>query len=334
MIEASREESAPDTAELVTTLWHEVLELKRLDPTVGFFDLGATSVDVARVAARLRMTWPELRTVDLFLHPTLNDLVTFLDTQPRVRPAGARAPAVLTSWHRGPDSDEALICLPWAGAGAAPYRVWAALCPPGVDLFAVRLAARESRLAEPAPAGVDEAVAEIAGALTALPHRRLHLLGHCSGAIVAYELARALQAAAPERVRSLVVVGQVVPSRLVITALDRQVERFVPGAIRDDPELVELLLPVIAADTDMLAGYEHVPGAALTVPITTVRGELDDEVSDADLALWGALTSSEHTRRTIVGGRQLLPDDAWQELGAEAMRAVASAAPSRSVSAP
>jgi len=39
-----------------------------------------------------------------------------------------------------------LFCLPYAGGGASTYRPWAASLPPDVQLCAVQLPGRESRL--------------------------------------------------------------------------------------------------------------------------------------------------------------------------------------------
>ncbi|MEO6702846.1 MAG: phosphopantetheine-binding protein [Jatrophihabitantaceae bacterium] len=68
-----------DTESIVMSAWCAALGVTNLEPDVGFFDLGATSADIAMVASRLRQTWPELRTVELFLHPTVDSLVAFLD---------------------------------------------------------------------------------------------------------------------------------------------------------------------------------------------------------------------------------------------------------------
>lgn len=59
-----------------------------IDSHTGFFDLGADSATIVRFAARLREHWPDLRTVDIFSHPTVSELAAFLAAG---APSGGRA---------------------------------------------------------------------------------------------------------------------------------------------------------------------------------------------------------------------------------------------------
>jgi hypothetical protein len=76
--DARTRSSAGPPTEVVGEIWSAVLGAESLDSDVGFFDLGATSADVAAAVDRLRRWWPDLRVVDVFLYPTVNSLTAFL----------------------------------------------------------------------------------------------------------------------------------------------------------------------------------------------------------------------------------------------------------------
>ncbi|HJQ00138.1 MAG TPA: acyl carrier protein [Jatrophihabitans sp.] len=68
--------------DVLRAVWGGVLGHESIESEVGFFDLGATSVDVLRVVETLRYRWPQLRAVDVFLYPTVSTLAAFLEDQP------------------------------------------------------------------------------------------------------------------------------------------------------------------------------------------------------------------------------------------------------------
>jgi aryl carrier-like protein len=69
---------ADDPEAVVAAVWAEVLEQNDLDPDTGFFDLGADSLAVVEAVEQLRETWPGLRVVDVFAHPTVSRLARFV----------------------------------------------------------------------------------------------------------------------------------------------------------------------------------------------------------------------------------------------------------------
>lgn len=224
----------------------------------------------------------------------------------------------LVRWGEDAPDQDALVCLPWAGAGASPYRAWAPVFAGLLALYGVRFGGRESRIGEPPPASVAAAVGEVVTAVGQLPHPGIHVLGHCSGAIIAFEVARALRGA-NGRVRGLTVVGQVAPSRLADSPLEGDPTRFIPAEFRGEPDLVELLAPVIAADTRAVAGYEYEPGPPLGVAITAIRSALDDELSDAELRHWAAETTARCDVQLLAGADHLFSGASWPALAEAAL---------------
>lgn len=70
-----------DPVDVLQAVWKEALGVEEVEPGAGFFDLGATSVMILGVVRVLRRRWPHLRVVDVFSHPTVEDLAAFLDDE-------------------------------------------------------------------------------------------------------------------------------------------------------------------------------------------------------------------------------------------------------------
>jgi hypothetical protein len=67
-----------DPVEVLQAVWAQALGVETVDPDAGFFDLGATSEMMLDVVRTLRGRWPGVRIVDVFSHPTVEQLATFL----------------------------------------------------------------------------------------------------------------------------------------------------------------------------------------------------------------------------------------------------------------
>ncbi|MEU3662056.1 thioesterase domain-containing protein [Streptomyces sp. NPDC032940] len=220
-------------------------------------------------------------------------------------------------------SGTALACVPWAGAGATPFRAWGPVIGDAADVYGVRLAGRESRQTEPLPTSLEEVVDELAAELTALNVPRVALFGQCSGALLAYRTAQRLRGSAegPE-VTHLLVASQLPPRLLADDGddPDEDLTRYVPEHLREEPELLEVLLPVLAADMRLVSGYVHTPDDPLDVPLTVFYGGRDDLLGRARVDGWRHETTGPASFREIPGADHLFGGAAWPEL-AEAVRA-------------
>ncbi|HRO13211.1 alpha/beta fold hydrolase, partial [Amaricoccus sp.] len=105
----------------------------------------------------------------------------------RTDPAPAPSPGL---WVRPmaarPHARRRLLCFPHGGGGATSYRAWPALLPPDFEPLAVHLPGRDSRTADPSPATLDEAAAEIADTLAAALDRPYVFYGHSLGGALAW----------------------------------------------------------------------------------------------------------------------------------------------------
>ena len=98
--------------------------------------------------------------------------------------------------------------------------------------------------------------------------------------------------------------------------------RYIPEHISRDPELMELLVPVMATDLRAFAGYRYRAGDPLDRPITAIRGGRDPYVSDAQLAHWSEETTRPLVCRRVDDADHLFSGAAWPALAGHVLPAL------------
>ncbi len=206
-----------------------------------------------------------------------------------------------------------LFCFPYAGGGASLYRAWAELLPYNIDLRIVQLPGRENRLAEPPLTSVSTVVAEVASIMRPLLDRPFAFFGHSMGALLAFEVARALREredlepiqlfVSAFRAPQLPVQERPLMHNLDDAAFIDQLRRLngTPPEVLQNSELLCLVLPTLRADMQICETYRYLAGAPLSCPISTFGGIQDHEVSRADLEGWREQTTASFVMRTLPG---------------------------------
>ncbi|HEX5761015.1 MAG TPA: thioesterase domain-containing protein [Thermoanaerobaculia bacterium] len=204
-----------------------------------------------------------------------------------------------------------LFCFPYAGGGASAYRGWGADLPSTIEVCPVQLPGREGRLREPPPTRIEPLVAELAGALP-LADVPFAFFGHSLGALVAYELARALRRrGGPEPLHLLLsgrrgprVPGREEPIHELPEAefLARLRElNGTPEEVLGHGELMALLLPLLRADFALHETWTHRPEEPLAAGISVFGGLGDPEVTREDLEDWRGETRGRFRLRLFPG---------------------------------
>ncbi|MGC5364362.1 thioesterase II family protein [Streptomyces sp. DT24] len=230
-----------------------------------------------------------------------------------------RAPRETGPWirrfHPAPEAAGRLVCFPHAGGSATYYFPVSRSLSPETDVLAVQYPGRQDRRHEPCVEDI-EALADLAvGQLAPWTDVPVTLFGHSMGAMVAYEVARRLEAGGTP-VTGLVVSGRRAPSRVRRETVhladdDRLVEDITrlsgtDSAVLGDPEILRMILPAVRSDYKAVETYRHRPGPPLACPVVALIGDNDPQVTVAEAESWEDHTTGAFRLQLFPGGHFFL----------------------------
>ncbi|MFG2938841.1 thioesterase II family protein [Streptomyces sp. NPDC048282] len=204
-----------------------------------------------------------------------------------------------------------LVCLPHAGGSATFFAGLPALLGDGVDVLAVQYPGRQDRRGEPCAPSIDVLARQVTAELLPWTDRPLALFGHSLGAVLGFEVARALQAAGRTPV-ALFASGRRAPSRhrpetahrLDDEGLLREIRALsgTDSRVFADEELVRMVLPAIRADYRIVENHRAVPDPPLDCPITALTGIDDPKVTPEEAQAWREHTTAAFDLVAFPGG--------------------------------
>lgn len=211
-----------------------------------------------------------------------------------------------------PQAKLRLFCFPYAGGGALSFRAWQDSLPHTVEVCPIELPGRGTRLLEPPFTRLEPLTQEIAHAL--LPHldKPFAFFGHSMGGLVSFELARLLCREYGSSPVHLFVscrrAPQVPDPNPPIHTLPEpefleELRRLngTPEAVLENTELMQLLLPILRADFEVIETYVYAPEPPLECGITAFGGLQDRKVSYDDLEVWREQTSDSFSVQMLPG---------------------------------
>jgi medium-chain acyl-[acyl-carrier-protein] hydrolase len=223
---------------------------------------------------------------------------------------------VTTSWipfpRYSPDAKLRLFCLPHAGGSASAYRAWMQALPPSIAVHPIQLPGREQRLREKAfismPALIDVLVPELQPFLD----RPFAIFGHSMGAMIGYEVVRALAAQQGPQPMALFASGQRAPHmpdrkppiyHLPEPAFTEGLRRLngIPEEILQNQEFMQLLTPQLRADFQLIETYQYREGPPLGSPIIVMNGAEDPSINQAEIEGWRSHTTAQCSTHTFPG---------------------------------
>ena len=211
-----------------------------------------------------------------------------------------------------------VFAFPYSGAGASAYHQWVNYFNQhGIDFIGVRLPARENRLAEKPfsylPLLIDTLLPEIIPLL----NKPFVFFGHSLGALIAFELSRALRKE-----------GHTLPVHLFVSAFhppslpnpNKALHRlaqddFIDGIraygntsekVLSNPLLMDLFLPMLRADFALHETYHYKKESPLACPITVFKGRKDSFAKAEDMSDWQQETQSHYEEIEYNGGHFFL----------------------------
>ncbi|HEY2665683.1 MAG TPA: alpha/beta fold hydrolase [Actinomycetota bacterium] len=212
-----------------------------------------------------------------------------------------------------------LFCFPFAGGGASTFRAWPTLVPNQVEVCAVQLPGRETRLFEARFTSLGDAVGPVVEAMRPYLDVPCALFGHSLGAALAYEVAVALSEVSPPAPVHLFVSGRGGPSLGAETAhtfslpeedFVRHVKAYggMSDAVLANAELRAVFLPLLRDDIRLIDTYVPTGDCVLACPITAFAGSGDPCVGPDALEAWGRNTDAPFRVKLVAGGHFYLRD--------------------------
>lgn len=210
-----------------------------------------------------------------------------------------------------------LFWFPCAGASAVSYRLWLSCLPPGLEAYCLQMPGRSDRIREPAIADWAALTTPAADAIAPLVDRPYVVMGHSLGTLTAFEVLRELRRRGRRLPRRFVVAGRAAPHASRSTPrmgdlsdadLFEALSAYggLPPEVREDAELVELIMPALRADVCLHEGYRYVEEPPLDCDIAALAGRLDADATSSDLGRWREQTDASFALHLFDGGHFFL----------------------------
>jgi surfactin synthase thioesterase subunit len=242
-------------------------------------------------------------------------------------------------YRRGASGFE-LFAFPHAGAGLTVFNSLREALGSSVSVIPAVLPGRGRRTREAPHQSMDSLLAEFQDMAQRDQYSTFTgnygLIGHCSGALIAYEIAKILVRSPCANPQLLVVCSCLPPPVVRDTGTGRLPTRELlaqtammggtPVALMDDRDFLEVLERPLRADWRLYDGYAYQPSPQLPIPILAVRGAADPDISSADLRLWHNHTSREFVMKDADAGHWTLTPEGSSVLAREIPAILAAAA--------
>lgn len=211
-----------------------------------------------------------------------------------------------------PKSSMRLFCFPYAGGSGAIFRGWQSAFPASVDVCPIQLPGRGRRMHEPMMKRVDAVVKALKEELKPYMDRPFAFFGYSMGAVIAFELTRTLRNEFYPQPVQLFVAARRSPDWPATEERDYDLPdaeliarlrelNGTPKELLDNPEAMEVLLPLVRADFEIVQTYEYRPQPPLQVPIDAFVGSEDVDTPPEHMEGWGRHTKSEFSLTVIPG---------------------------------
>jgi medium-chain acyl-[acyl-carrier-protein] hydrolase len=192
------------------------------------------------------------------------------------------------------------------------YRLWLKAFPREIDVCAVQLPGRETRLREEPWRAMPELVPDLARGLSSYLDLPFVFFGHSMGALIGFELTRHLRRRGGPLPLHLFVSGCRAPQlgpnhdhrhRCSDAELREELRKLggTPAEVLEDGEFIQWYLPMLRADFEVCETYQYVPEAPLDCSITALHGERDEEVTYEEARKWSTETRRAFSLLTFPG---------------------------------
>ena len=220
----------------------------------------------------------------------------------------------IRNFQPSPTARMRLVCFPHAGGSASYFFPLAKALTPEFDVCAVQYPGRQDRYREPFVDNIDDMADEAFAALEPLAEEPVALFGHSMGAVLAFEVARRLEASAGRGPVLVFASGARAPSRYgdrwgdkgpvgdeELMALMRELGGTDPRVL-NDPDVLAAFLPAFGNDYRALQTYHRGTEVGIRAPVIVMAATDDPKTSLADARAWHEHTIGGIDVHTFAGG--------------------------------
>lgn len=202
-----------------------------------------------------------------------------------------------------PDARSRIFLFPYAGGGPSVFRSWSAQLPDNIESHIAHYPGRGSRFNETPVRSLIALTSDLSQAIQPLLDKPYTFFGHSLGGLVAFELARHLRQNGLPQPSAIFISAcgaphipdtqppiHALPKSGFINSLKRL--NGIPNEIINNTEVLDLFLPTVRADLELIERYEHKTDRPLDVPILALGGLDDHRISRERLEGWADHTST------------------------------------------
>jgi surfactin synthase thioesterase subunit len=218
-----------------------------------------------------------------------------------------------------------LVCFPHAGGSAPFYLPVSASLSPGVDVVALQYPGRQDRRAEQPIRDIALLADRIHDIIRRQPELPTTFFGHSMGAVIAFEVARRLEAdghgpvrlfasgrRAPAAYREEKSVFATTPASWLrddagILAEVRALNGTASSVLGED-EIMRAALPALRADYQAIETYTCGPDVTVRCPISVLTGDSDPKTTLEEARAWAKHTTGAFDLQVFSGGHFFLTD--------------------------
>jgi medium-chain acyl-[acyl-carrier-protein] hydrolase len=194
------------------------------------------------------------------------------------------------------------------------FASWQDRVPPTIEVLVAQLPGHGARIREPLFTSHEPLVAAAGPALLAhIGDAPFAFLGHSLGTVVAFELARWLRRQGERLPICLIMAGRRAPhlpgsGRMIHKRSDAEIvaelerTKGTPAAVLQQSGVLELTLPIIRADYQIVETYEYRHEPPLPCAVTVLGGVEDPETTTESLSSWRAQSSGPFALHFFLGG--------------------------------
>jgi len=219
-----------------------------------------------------------------------------------------------------------LFCFPYAGGSATAYHRFGQALPADVEMVSLQVPGRGFRMREPAICELGALLAAVEAAIAPRLDRPYALFGHSLGALVAFEIARRLRRSGRPAPVHLFASASPAPqaTHALRVSTDLAAPEFwagvhelygTPAQVLADPELLNLVVPPLKIDVQLIASYRYLTEPPLATPITALIGNRDPMVDRAAAEEWRVETTAGFAVHEVPGPHLYLQDAPAELIG-------------------